>query len=338
MNTSNQFGISIVDAIIFFVLITYAFEGIRVGFQVALLDLISFVLSFIFGLKFYGFIAQLLLAFFSLPNGFANALGFFIGAFLSEIIISFMLRIFVNRAVFRFYPFDGVSLKYKKGVYILGKVSGLVFGMTTGLILLSFIFSVIVALPFSPLLKQSVMSSALGKILVAYTHSTEKSLNDVFGQAFSETLNFLTVKPQSNEFVMLHFKTTQVAIDEEAEILMLRLVNSERIKRGIKPVIFDATLQKLAREHSRDMLERGYFSHYTPDGKSPFDRMEEMGIQYMIAGENLALAPSTELAMQGLMNSKGHKENILSPNFGKLGLGVIDGGIYGKMYSQEFTN
>ena len=66
--------------------------------------------------------------------------------------------------------------------------------------------------------------------------------------------------------------------------------------------------------------------------------MQKAGINYQYAGENLALAPSTSLAMQGLMNSPGHRANILSPNFHKVGIGVIDGGIYGEMYTQDFTN
>ena len=66
--------------------------------------------------------------------------------------------------------------------------------------------------------------------------------------------------------------------------------------------------------------------------------MNKANIEFTYAGENLALAPSTPLAMQGLMNSPGHRANILNPNFKKIGIGVIDGGIYGKMYSQEFTD
>ncbi len=66
--------------------------------------------------------------------------------------------------------------------------------------------------------------------------------------------------------------------------------------------------------------------------------MDADSITYGYAGENLALAPSTELAMQGLMNSPGHRKNILSPNFTKVGIGVMDGGIYGKMFTQEFTD
>lgn len=55
-------------------------------------------------------------------------------------------------------------------------------------------------------------------------------------------------------------------------------------------------------------------------------------------GENLALSPNVTLAMQGLMGSKGHRANILSTNFGKIGMGVIDGGIIGEVFCQEFTD
>ena len=58
-------------------------------------------------------------------------------------------------------------------------------------------------------------------------------------------------------------------------------------------------LRNLARAHSNDMFKRGYFSHYTPEGLSPFDRMEKAGINYQYAGENLALAPSTDSCNAG---------------------------------------
>jgi uncharacterized protein YkwD len=86
------------------------------------------------------------------------------------------------------------------------------------------------------------------------------------------------------------------------------------------------------------MFKTGYFSHYTPEGLSPFDRMTEADIIFTYAGENLALAPSEALAMKGLMQSPGHKANILSNNFHRVGIGVLDGGIYGEMFCQEFTD
>ena len=66
--------------------------------------------------------------------------------------------------------------------------------------------------------------------------------------------------------------------------------------------------------------------------------MEKAGISYQAAGENLAYAPNVDVAHTGLMNSEGHRANILSADFGKVGIGVIDGGVYGKMFVQEFTD
>jgi uncharacterized protein YkwD len=86
------------------------------------------------------------------------------------------------------------------------------------------------------------------------------------------------------------------------------------------------------------MFIRGYFSHYTPEGKDSFDRMRGAGIKFLQAGENLALAQTLSIAHQGLMNSPGHRENILRPMFGRIGIGVYDGGIRGLMISQEFKH
>ena len=119
---------------------------------------------------------------------------------------------------------------------------------------------------------------------------------------------------------------------------MLEDVNKERTSRGIAPVEMDTSLQQLARNYAQEMLAKGYFSHYTPDGLSPFDRMNSAHIQFTYAGENLAFSANEDLAMQGLMNSPGHRENILSKNYHKIGIGVIDAGIYGEMFVQEFTD
>ena len=100
----------------------------------------------------------------------------------------------------------------------------------------------------------------------------------------------------------------------------------------------DEKLREAARLHAKDMLERGYFSHYTPEGISPFDRMEAANVAYKFAGENLAFAPDIQIAMNGLMKSQGHRDNILSPNFRKAGIGVLDAGIFGKIFVQEFTD
>ena len=127
-------------------------------------------------------------------------------------------------------------------------------------------------------------------------------------------------------------------MDSQAEGTMLTLVNIERQKNNLRPLESDSALKELARDYARDMFARGYFSHYNPEGQSPFDRMKNRNILFFSAGENLALAPNVVLAHQGLINSPGHRANILSPDFGTVGIGAIDGGIYGMLFVQEFTN
>jgi uncharacterized protein YkwD len=127
-------------------------------------------------------------------------------------------------------------------------------------------------------------------------------------------------------------------VDEGAEQAMFVLVNKEREAKGLKVLLWDPTIVPVARAHSKDMFVRSYFSHINPDGKTPFERMTAGGVEYLLAGENLAYAPTVEIAHKGLMNSPGHRENILRPEFGRIGIGVVDGGIYGKMFTQEFAD
>ncbi len=313
-----------VDYLILIILAFYAYEGYASGFFRAILDLINFVLSFLIGLRLYGFVAEFLLDKFSMPQGFSNAIGFFIVTLFFEIIIGIAIR--------KAPPFDILFLRS------INKILGILPGILSGTILVSFILILTVAMPMAASIKQPISSSKIGNFLLSNTQGWEKQLNNIFGGAINETINFLTVEPKGNEIVALNFKTKNTSFDSVSERYMFSLVNKERLSRGLKEIIFDDDLSRVGRKHCKDMFERGYFSHYTPEGFSPFDRMEEAGIIYDFAGENLALSPNTDIAMQGLMNSPGHKANILSVNFGRVGIGVVDGGIYGEMFCQEFTN
>lgn len=328
----SQLHINLLDIIIVAVVLYYAIEGYYLGFVLAFLDLLSFILSFFLALKSYIFIAGILVEYFSMHIGFAHAVGFFLVAFLSEIAINIFLR-----WLLRFLPTFRSPRKIFRFLRSIDKLLGIIPGTVSAFIVLAFLLTVIVSLPSSPLVKKLVTRSRIGSILIANTSTLERKLNDVFGGALNESLNYLTVKPQSNEVVDLRFKTSGT-VDDESENEMLAEVNKEREMNGLEPVRMDVNLRKLARSHSSDMFKRGYFSHYTSDGLSPFDRMNAADIEYAYAGENLALAPSVSLAMQGFMNSPGHRANILNPNFERIGIGAIDGGIYGIMFSQEFTN
>lgn len=121
------------------------------------------------------------------------------------------------------------------------------------------------------------------------------------------------------------------------EQTMFNLVNQERSKAGLSPLQADMTLVKLARLKAQDMINKGYFSHTSPTYGSPFDMMKSYGVRYSYAGENLAGASTVQSAHTNLMNSSGHRANILNTNYTKVGIGVVSGGSYGKMFVQMFT-
>ena len=138
-------------------------------------------------------------------------------------------------------------------------------------------------------------------------------------------------------------RTVYIATDDESNsddwgYEVLNLVNEERKKNGLKELKWDDKLAELSYSHCADMIERNYFSHNTPDGETPFDRMKNAGISYRAAGENIAAGQySPEEVMNSWMNSDGHRANILNPNFEYLGVGVAWGGSYGIYWTQSFA-
>ena len=299
------------------------------GFINTLLESVSIILSLGVSYKLYKFIGSFLVANFTLQKGIANAAGFFIGWFLAEIIFSVILLTFFAR-LFRKYQRHPINM-------YLGVVAAIIEAAAIYLFFVSFIF----AFPVRGQIKQALLDSRTGPYFVEASRSLEKHLKNVFGEAVNETLNFLTVKPESEEKVNLgfHAQANLLTNDAASEKIMFDSVNNERKKAGVQPLIFDDKLRDLARSYAEVMLGYGFFSHVSAvDGSTPAERANRFGISYSVIGENLAYAPDVYVAHDGLMHSEGHRKNILYTDFGKVGIGVVDAGIYGKMFVQEFTN
>ncbi|WP_226642095.1 CAP domain-containing protein [Mesobacillus subterraneus] len=110
---------------------------------------------------------------------------------------------------------------------------------------------------------------------------------------------------------------------------VVELTNQERAKNGLKPLALDTELSKVAREKSRDMQSKGYFSHTSPTYGSPFDMMKKFGISYRSAGENIAMGQRTpEEVVNAWMNSSGHRANILNSSYTHIGVGHVATGNY----------
>ncbi|MBQ5567167.1 MAG: SafA/ExsA family spore coat assembly protein [Oscillospiraceae bacterium] len=115
---------------------------------------------------------------------------------------------------------------------------------------------------------------------------------------------------------------------------VIRLVNVERAKAGLKALTEDWELSRVARYKSQDMHDLRYFSHTSPTYGSPFDMMKAFGIRYRTAGENIAMGYRTPAAVvQGWMNSPGHRANILNASYTKIGVGYVASGNY---WTQHF--
>ena len=125
--------------------------------------------------------------------------------------------------------------------------------------------------------------------------------------------------------------------DKKLEKEVVILVNQERSKVGLAPLVDNWELSRVARYKSADMADKNYFSHTSPTYGSPFDMMKNFGIKYTSAGENIAMGQQTAASvMSSWMNSAGHKANILSNNFTEIGVGVArnkNGTIY---WTQQF--
>ncbi|MBD8498716.1 CAP domain-containing protein [Paenibacillus arenosi] len=136
-------------------------------------------------------------------------------------------------------------------------------------------------------------------------------------------------------FKSFHGKPSK-ELQQSFERQLLDLANASRAQMGKKPFKADTEIASTARKHSQDMSKRSFFDHDNPDGKSPFDRMDDDNISYSSAAENIAAGQTSAIiAHEGWLNSSGHRKNILG-DFARLGVGVAFGGEMEVYYTQNF--
>lgn len=109
-----------------------------------------------------------------------------------------------------------------------------------------------------------------------------------------------------------------------------QLINTARGQEGIDPLALDSELSRIARAHSEEMRDRGFFGHRNPEGKGLRSRLKANGVSFSAAGENLALVTDTGnpagLAHQQLLASPEHRDVMLAGRFVRGGVGVAQSG------------
>jgi uncharacterized protein YkwD len=320
-------AINPIDILLVIVIVLSLLNGYRRGFINGVLDLAGWVLSLIAGLRHYHPVASWLGPRIDLwSEVWDQPIAFVLVAVLVGVAVHA-----IGYSLLRRLPKDAHENQ-------VNRLFGLLPGFANGLITAAILSALLLAIPLSEGLSERTRDSAVANRLAVYAERLEGQLRPVFGDAISRTLNLLTIRPDSNERVTLPFTVEKTRPRPDLEKQMLDLVNQERQKAGLNPLAPDPELTEVARHHSADMFARGYFAHDTPEGLSPFDRMRAANVRFITAGENLALAPTLSVAHTGLMNSPGHRANILRKEFGRLGIGIMDGGMRGLMVSQEFRN
>ena len=137
---------------------------------------------------------------------------------------------------------------------------------------------------------------------------------------------------------VLPYRVASAPASVSMEAAMLTLLNQSRADAGLRLLKANTTLRSVARLHGDDMFAYGYLSHQSRDGRLPLARVEAAGLSPWHVGENLAYAQDVREAHQLLMNSPGHRANILSPVYRWIGIGVMDGGQHGVIVVEDFTD
>ena len=317
-----------IDWIILAVVLYQAYQGWETGIVSLGSSFISFAVSFWLAITYHNQVSQFLTDKFGIAASWSLVLGYLTVAIVSQFLIGELLYVASLRL-----PKQIRDSKFNTWL-------GAIISAGNGLLVLTLFFLIILGLPLRGTVKKDITNSTLGSRLVNFANRYGGPLKSSVDQMQKEAVKFFTIDPSSKENINLNIdaKPGDLFVDDASERQMVVLVNQERAKVGSPELVIDVRLTEAARAHSRDMFENRYFSHISPDGKDPAQRLKDAGIEFSAMGENLAYSPDLPTAHQGLMNSPEHKKNILDPAFHHIGIGIISTESWGMMVTQEFMN
>lgn len=174
-------------------------------------------------------------------------------------------------------------------------------------------------------LKKGTKVKAIGKINDFYLVVTE---NNTVGMISKDYIDITGTSGTT---------TSSGTQGTENEEYVLKLINEYREKNGVSKLAMGSKLLKIARLKADDMVNKNYFSHSSPTYGSPFEMMKKYGLNYKVAGENIAGNPSLEGAVNSWINSSTHRENLLSTSYNYAGIGIAKSPVYGYIVVAMFA-
>lgn len=322
----ESYGIHWLDLILLVILCVYAVVGWRRGFVRLCFELAGFALSILLATLSYRPVGLVIDDLFPVPPSYVDAIAFLLVWWLVDLIWPY-----VSEAVH-----DRLPEHWR--LYRAYRSLGAITGVMNGILISCVIVTVALSFPVPAWLKRDASVSIVALTMPEIIRGLDGLLKPAFGALADQSFEMTTMQPWSDKLITLRFRAYDVAVDPQSEEEMLRYVDIERFKQGLKPLVVDPRLRDVARAHARDMFELGYFAHIDAKGVQPYQRVERAGISFGVTGENLAMAGDAAVAHAGLMDSPGHRANILREDFRNVGIGVIDGGVYGRMFVQVFSD
>lgn len=306
---------NLLDIAIILLVITGVGMGIQRGFLRTSLDLIVLVTAAFAGAYMYRPIAGWFESSFGADGAMINALSLVMGALAVLLVLNMIIAWTVTPHL--------VALRFLPPVRLADSGFGIIPGIAYGVLFGVMITLVLGLVSVGDSVDRAMADSTLAKQLRAGATSATHGLASRTGMDLAD-FTYIVVPEGNTSYRVPPTGDSDIAEAEGDEAELIDLVNEERVERGLQPLTFDPALVPIARAHSEEMLELGYFAHVSPNTGTLGDRLNAAGYEYMSAGENLAYAPNVRVAHRGLMQSDGHRENLLEPSFERIGVGILE--------------
>lgn len=321
-------GLNWVDIVLVLVILASALAGLQRGLIRGALDLVAVVISLLVASYGYHRVADLLSSRIAMSDVVANIIAFVILLVVVQLAFSLLI---LGPLTPMIWSIRRIPVSKEIDGFL-----GVIPGAIKGLVLAAAIALVLVLTPLGSSFDQPIGQS---KVAAQLLSGANDAISRTDGHVGINLANIMLVsEPDSEAGTALPFhELSGFRESQPDEQQMLAQLNKARLEHGLAPLNEDPGLQRIAAAHSEEMLKLGYFAHVSPVSGAPTDRAKSAGIEYTVFGENIAYAPTVDVAERGLMRSASHRANILSPEFTRVGIGVIVTSFGTRLVTQDFA-
>lgn len=318
---------AVVDLVIGFTIIATTLGGLRAGSLRSLWSLIGFVISLLFAIVVQFDLAGSIVEMTGIPAPTARGIALLLGLLLSYVIYVLAAKPLLVPAV-RFVRQHEALSALERGFGVLPSALHAILICAAAIVILV-LFTI-------GDVRSQLDESRLAREIVTRAYAIQPSLSS-FVTSTEERPLFQTIIVTSGTRRSLDIPDgLSLSTDADAEAMLLRLLNDDRVVRGLPTVALDARASVVARRHSAEMFRLRYLGHISPLTGSDVDRLDNEGVTYGRSAEAIAFAPLALTAHLGLMSSRLDRLRLLDPAFTRVGIGVIAAEPYGFIVTEVF--